>query len=339
MAATTTTKLWGGDALFRERLTEFLLDPIGKADRFEEDAMPVRPLITVYGHHQSDKAQVVKAFCDEHAISARIVQVRLGFTRTAVEEMKRHLMEDVGALSVLILDHADVLLMEPEHADSQLFSLTLRDLALKESILLVGCFDRVLNARETESYGRCAIRPWMHAICYLAPPTSTWISVWLQHQLEGYVERHLNEGFELHLTRDEYTVVAQNCVGASYGHLVAWVRRIWYYAYQSGTRRLTKEWLQTPPLMSVRSGRLHILEEDVRADESKFSIAAGLGPVGAPASVPLQPMAAPVPKYMTTLDEPAEGGPKNDDAMAAVDDEAPFIRPPPPPQSSSGAVE
>jgi hypothetical protein len=308
--------LWLGDAAFQARLTEYILEPIQKADRFEEEAMPVRPLITVYGHHEADKAEVVKHFCKTHSIGAYVIQCRFGFTGDVIHQVNQLFLEEADNFSVLILDHADVLLLEPNDSESQLFALGLRDRILKERILLVGCFDRVLNARETDSYGRNCIRPWMHAICYLAPPSSTWIAAWLQTQLEGYVTRHgAREGFTLHLTEGEYTVVAQYCVGASYGHLVAWVRRIWYHAYQSGQRAITKEWLQTPPLMTVRSGRVHILEDDVRNDESKFSIAAGLGPVGAPAQAPsgppsgghlMQPMPEDMPKavdFQSFMDE------------------------------------
>lgn len=338
MSATTTKTPgpWLGDAAFQARLVEFLVEPIHKAERYEEEAMPVRPLIAVYGHHQSDKAQVVKHFCDTQSISARVVTVRLGFTKEAVREIDQHILEIGESLSVLILDHADVLLLEPEHADSQLFALQLRDLAVKERILIVGCFDRVLNPRETDSVARACIRPWMHAICYLAPPPSTWIAPWLQAQLEGYVTRHADrEGFELQIQRDEYTVLAQHCVCASYGHLVAWVRRIWYEAYKSGTRRLTKDWLQTPPLMSMRSGRLHILDEDVRTDEDRFSIAAGLGPVGAPPSMgPVAPTAhtGAVPRYMTELDPPEPEEPETESMLQRFNEPSQMI-------NSGAAVE
>lgn len=301
LAATTATTLWLGDETFGARLTEYLVEPVLRAHRFEEEAMPVRPMVAVYGHHESDKAAVVLRFCTRHSLSARVVSFRFGATGEAVREIHRALLETAGELAVLILDHADVLILEPDDRDSQLAALNLRALALEHSILLVGCFDRVLNARETDSYARNCIRPWMHAICYLAPPTSPWIATWLVSQLEGYVTRHgPTEGFQLELTPDEAIVVAQHCVGASYGHLVAWVRRIWYHAYQSGTRHITKDWLLAPPLVSMRSGRLHILDEDVRADESKFSIAAGQGPVGPPVA---PGPAAPAPRLMTPMPE------------------------------------
>lgn len=300
----STSTLWLGDETFQARLTEYLVEPVLRADRFEEEAMPVRPMVAVYGHHESDKAAVVLRFCNEHSLCARVVSFRFGATGEAVREIQRALLETQGSLAVLILDHADVLILEPDDRDSQLAALNLRTLALEHSILLVGCFDRVLNARETDSYARNCIRPWMHAICYLAPPTSPWIATWLLAQLQGYVTRHgPTEGFQLELTADEATVVAQHCVGASYGHLVAWIRRIWYHAYQSGTRHITKEWLLSPPLMSMRSGRLHILDEDVRADESKFSIAAGQGPVGPPAHAPQTSSA---PRLMTPMPEDQE---------------------------------
>lgn len=292
---------WLGNEAFQARLREYIVEPISHSARFEPDAMPVRPFIGVYGHRESDKAQVVAHFCRENMIHAEIVTVRFGFTHEAIKEINRLLLERGPDLAVLIIDHADVLLLEPDDAESQRFALNLRYMAEESGLLFVGCFDRILNGRDAESYARAAIRPWLHALCYLAPPHSAWIASFLQHQLEGYVTRHAaTEGFELHLQSNDYIVLAQSCVGASYGHLVAWIRRVWYLAYQTQQKRIDKDWLTTPPLMSVRSGRLHILEEDVRLDESKFSIAVGDGPTASVAAAPAPPSPTFTPKSPPT---------------------------------------
>lgn len=279
--------IWSGDAAFEARLREFLCDPIDHTARFDPTWMPVRRLIGVLGNREAEKATVVAQFCRKHMLTCEVVPVRYGFTTAAIEQIKRTLSGNNGdAVAVLILDHADTLALEPDDVDTQRFALQLEALAVEHAIFVVGCFDRVLkNAQDT--YVRHFWRPWAASVVYLSPPHSTWIAAWLQTQLEGYTNREAvrlsaTEGetnrFAVRITQGEYTVLAQHCVGASYGHLKDWVQRILYWAWQNLSVPITKDLLCGVPFMYGGNRGLHIVPVDVRRDESNFSEAVGQGP-------------------------------------------------------------
>lgn len=287
--------MWPGDATFEARLREFLCDPIDHTDRFHPIWMPVRRLIGVLGNREAEKAAVVAQFCVRHMLNYEVVPVRYGFTTAAITQIKEALSgENRDALAVLILDHADTLALEPDDVDTQRFALQLEALAVEHAIFVVGCFDRVLKHAQ-DTYVRHFWRPWAASVVYLSPPGSAWIAAWLQTQLEGYTIRVTNreavrlsttEGgpnrrtnrFAVCITPGEYTVLAQHCVGASYGHLKDWVQRILYWAWQNTSVPITKDLLCGVPFMYGGNRGLHIVPVDVRRDESNFSEAVGQGP-------------------------------------------------------------
>lgn len=305
MSSVETGTLWLGDAGFNARMRELLCDPIEHRRRFHAEWMPIRRMIGVYGHYEAMKADVVAAFCEANLLTHATVSVRYGFSGAFEEDVRRvletHARED---LSVLIIDHADVLALEPEDAATQRFALKLEKLAEEEHFFIVACFDRVLTDF-SETYVR-HFRLQFPTLAYLAPPPSTWIARYLRAQFEGYLTRAGTAELELKLTDDEFTVVAQHCVGASIGHLRQWVRDVFYEAYRSrsmdgpltGAFAITKDFLCSSPLMRGGNQGLRIMAQDVRRDESKFSVAVGQGPTGSDADSLIKPP----PNYMDKLD-------------------------------------
>jgi hypothetical protein len=204
------------------------------------------------------------------------VVIRFGFTTDAIKQIRSTLDSKSGSLAVLILDHADVLALEPDDVETQRFALELEALAMEHLIFVVGCFDRVLKSA-VDTYVRHFWRPWAVSVLYLAPPHSTWIAAWLQTQLENYVKNH--KEIRLEISEGEYIVLAQHCVGASYGHLKDWIQKILYYAYgHLNDGPITKDLLCGVPFMYGGNRGLHIVPVDVRRDESTFSEAVGQGP-------------------------------------------------------------
>lgn len=313
--------MWPGDATFEARLREFLCDPIDHTDRFHPIWMPVRRLIGVLGNREAEKAAVVAQFCVRHMLNYEVVPVRYGFTTAAITQIKDALSgENRDALAVLILDHADTLALEPDDVDTQRFALQLEALAVEHAIFVVGCFDRVLKHAQ-DTYVRHFWRPWAASVIYLSPPGSAWIAAWLQTQLEGYTIRAANRAQNLVtdrlsategetnraairvcITPGEYTVLAQHCVGASYGHLKDWVQRILYWAWQNTNIPITKDLLCGVPFMYGGNRGLHIVPVDVRRDESNFSEAVGQGP---------------------TVTEPPQGVPNDPTLMETLGDNDP----------------
>lgn len=270
------TSLWCGDPHFEHRLREHLCDPVENTHRYHPVWMPVRHVVAVLGNTEARKAEVVSDFCVRNQLSHKIVPIRYGFTTAAIEQIKETLhKEQRDDLAVLILDHADVLALEPDDVETQRFALQLEALALEHAIFIVGCFDRILKGA-ADTYMRHFWRPWAASVLYLSPPHSTWIAAWLQTHLEGYVKHHPH--LKLEISEGEYTVLAQHCVGASYGHLVDWTQRILYYANQNANTPITKDLLCGPPFMYGGNRGLHIVSTDVRRDESNFSMAVGQGP-------------------------------------------------------------
>lgn len=269
--------MWCGDPLFETRLREMLCDPIEHTDRFDPEWMPVRRLIAVIGNREAQKATVVRQFCQEHFLTSTIVNIRYGFTGSSIQEIKNTLEKKGDSLSVLILDHLDVLAVEPDDVETQRFALELEQLATQNLIFIVGCFDRILK-NSVDTYVKHFWRPWAASVLYLAPPHSTWIAAWLQTQLESYLKQRPRSGIRLKITEGEYAVLAQHCLGSSYGHLRDWIQTILYYAYQHLDAPITKDLLMQTPFMYGGNRSLHILPVDVLRDESNFSIAIGTGP-------------------------------------------------------------
>lgn len=268
--------MWCGDPAFEARMRELLCDPIEHTQRFDPEWMPVRRLVAVLGNREAQKASVVAQFCNRHMLASETVVIRYGFTTDSIEQIKAVLKEKRNTISVLILDHVDVLALEPDDITTQRYALDIEALALEHLIFVVGCFDRVLK-HATDVYVRHFWRPWATATAYLAPPHSTWIAAWLQTQMEAYARSHHDE-IKLEISEGEYTVLAQHCVGASYGHLRDWIQKIFYFAYQNPTVIITKDLLCGVPFMYGGNRGLHIVSQDVRRDESQFSEAIGQGP-------------------------------------------------------------
>lgn len=298
-------ELWLGDPLFQSRLRELLCDPIEHRTRFHADLMPVRRTVAVYGHREAHKAAVVAEFCERNLLTYAVVGARFGFTQDVQKDVESAFREaGQEGLMVLILDHADVLALEPANEETQRFGLRLEDLAQQQLCFVVACFDRVLK-EYTETYVRHFRAQFTTAALYLAPPHSTWISTWLRHQFEAYLKHApANCGLSLGLTDDEWTVLAQHCVGASWGHLRTWVQQVFHEAYRQrgvdGKLVLDRDFLTRPPLMYGGNRGLHIVATDVRRDESNFSMAVGQGPTIAE---PAESLIKPPPSFMEDLDK------------------------------------
>lgn len=297
-------QLWPGDPNFESRLREYLCDPIEHTQRFDPVLMPVRRLVGVLGNREADKASVVAQFCQRNMLSHVTVPIRYGFTTAAIKQIKETLSsEKRDSLAVLILDHVDVLALEPDDVETQRFALDLEAFAVEHLIFVVGCFDRVLK-HAADTYVRHFWRPWAASVVYLSPPHSTWIAAWLQTQLEAYLHGHPG-AVQLQISEGEYTVLAQHCVGASYGHLKDWIQRILYWGYQHLGTPITKDVLMGPPFMYGGNRGLHIVPVDVRRDESNFSEAVGQGPTVVEPQEPQEPSEVPAcPTLMETLDQP-----------------------------------
>lgn len=300
--------LWTGTPDFEKRLREFLCDPIEHTERFDATWMPVRRLVGILGNREAEKAAVVAQFCERHLLSHIVVTVRYGFTGAAIKQIKEELKT---SLAVLILDHADVFALEPDDVETQRFALQLEAFAVEHAIFVVGCFDRILKHSQ-DTYVRHFWRPWAVAVAYLSPPHSTWIAAWLQTHLEDYVSKKAIGTIQLRITEGEYTVLAQHCVGASYGHLKDWIQRILYWAYQNVDTVVTKDLLMGPPFMYGGNRGLHIVPIDVRRDESNFSESVGQGPtVVEPSQEPSEVPACPT--LMETLDQPPPSPPPSEE--------------------------
>lgn len=298
-------ELWVGDASFQARLKELLCDPVEHGLRFHADLLPVRRTIAVYGHREAHKAEVVAEFCERNLLSYAVVSARYGFTQDIAKDVQAAFTRAGSeGIMVLILDHADVLALEPANEETQRFGLQLEDLAQQQLCMVVACFDRVLR-EYTETYVRHFRAPFVNAAVYLAPPHSTWIAAWLRTQFETYIKyAPQGSGLSLGLTDDEWTVLAQHCVGASWGHLREWVQKALHEAFRQrgpdGTLVIDREFLTRAPLMYGGNRGLHIVAVDVRRDESNFSTAVGQGPT---LVEPAESLVKPPPTFMEELDK------------------------------------
>lgn len=269
-----SSSLWCGDARFDDGLRALLCDPVAHTNRYDPLLMPVQRTIAVLGNREAQKANVVEQFCQRNGLPSAIVTIRYGFTTAAIEQIK-HVIGGSDTLAVLILDHLDVFALEPDDVETQRFALQLDALAEQHLIFIVGCFDRILKS-SADTYVKHFWRPWAASVLYLAPPHTTWIAAWLQTQLESYAQKHPE--IALNVSEGEYTVLAQHCIGASYGHLCDWIQRILRFAYQNLSTPITKDLLMEPPFLYGGNRGLHIVPIDVRRDESNFSESVGKGP-------------------------------------------------------------
>jgi hypothetical protein len=254
----------------------------------------------------------METYCEANQIVHACVAVEFGRASHACESIRlmcEGLLNDVSLQPdhhhVLLIEHADVLVLEPDNEDTMRFCLyELAQLAKATNGVFVFLFDRVPGGggggggggapSEGMSfmYRKKFMDQFSNASIYMPPPNSAFRVAHLKHLFGAHASA--TPLVHVQLTDGDYTTLSDlHCVDATPANMRDFVQRIFYDLSSphppeifvkeeeegvSLSLTITLASLTSPPYMTSASGSLRIIAMDPRNADNAFSVQAGRGP-------------------------------------------------------------
>jgi hypothetical protein len=204
--------LWPGSAEFRANLDDFVYKPLRQKSLFHELTHPIYRQAAVFARPGMDTLDALQAYYDYRQITAvKVVEVDFSDSIKGAKD----LLEAITSRQYesIIVNHADVLLLEPGDEAVTKFMLRLSDQLQVYECHVVCIFDRLIKSDDTyatafaKEYRRRVLQQFRDAFLFYSAPDSTFNAKYFQF-LVGTFCTHMQGKYDDAITPDEYTQLA-----------------------------------------------------------------------------------------------------------------------------------
>lgn len=223
---------------------------------YHPDYAPIPWIIGFYGRPGMEKMQVIEKLCLSYGLlsSTTKVDVKLGYVTDALNEIQCTMEaaqsvkfelpspagEEVeshpqgGIQHILIIDHADILVYEPDSEKTLLACLDFKKKCEQSGILLIGLFDRLPGEThgQTSNWIREAHNNFFSqfdTLLYIEAPNEVFRIQLFKYYIEDFV-RHYNNTHDiplkLDIKEDDYTRLALVSTFATPENIITFLRKV-----------------------------------------------------------------------------------------------------------------
>jgi len=302
---------WDGGKEFVADLDHFVKRPAQHPEHVHTLLNPFHHMMAVYGRKGMGKARGLAEYCKRNNVRHATIQVEFGKTVQAVELIQSHFEQilqnppPVNTFDVLILDRADLLILNPEHELTMQLMLELKEEAAKHRCMIFACFDRnpMRQAQgalpESTKQFRARAMAQFTVNFYFAYPTSAYRS-----ELISHVWALATQAFpvlQVHLSEEDYTHLETYTSFCSPLEIVQYMRVIVNRALSENRTHPASKNDQDDKVhinievmratLSSATGSLHVLRFDPKVEEDEYCRLCGKGTIpGASKSVAPKPI-------------------------------------------------
>lgn len=143
--------LYLGNALFRKHFYDRVIYPCANPDKFHPDHLPMQRTFAIYGQKGNQKQAVVAQLLLEADVPFLTLSVSFAMTLNFCDSFQQMAAEHgatknhparAGKVYAVIIDHADILVNEPDDKSVTLLTTQLTSLAEEANLFIIALFDR-----------------------------------------------------------------------------------------------------------------------------------------------------------------------------------------------------
>lgn len=289
---------------------------------YHPDYAPIPWVIGFYGRPGMEKMQVVEKLCLSYGLLSSVtkVDVKLGYVTDALNEIQCTMeaahslkvepppLEEVepsapplgaqGVQHILIVNHADILVYEPDSEKTLLACLDLKKKCEKSGILLIGLFDRLPGETHTQTTNwiREAHNNFFSqfdTLLYIEAPNEVFRIQLFKYYIEDFVQHYNNTHdipLKLDIKEDDYTRLALVSTFATPENIITFLRKVFSKIIHNNEVRkemddedgvfqkgLTVDYIEE--FTNTNFGAPHICPYDACDANNAFATGCGRGPM------------------------------------------------------------
>lgn len=269
---------------------------------FHPTFAPLPWCLAVVGRQGVHKADAITSLCTQYNFPFIKIDVVLGYTLDAIVSMdntlnqvqelnqSEHDSKEIGPRSIIILNHADILLFEPDSETVMLKILSL-DRFQKERILVIAILDRTpadpdIAQRPTKPWEKeCQHKFFSQfkGLGYASCPNGTFRILYFKWAITMFLGHLQASGRNIvvDLSESDYISLADYSTFSTPHNIRLWLRQVFYeFIKATGEESFNMDILKT--FLSHKSGAPHICDYDTRLIEDRFAQYCGKGGIIAP---------------------------------------------------------
>lgn len=293
------TLIWNGGAELIKDLDHFIKQPILHPELVDPVLNPFHHMMAVYGRKGMGKARGISNYCKSINVRHAIIDVEFGKTwqaRELIEGAFQNIAANpppMGTFDVLIIDHADLMILNPDTELTMQLMLELKTEAANHRCMIFACFDRN-PLRQTQSavpentkQFRSRVMAQFTVNFYFAHPTSTFRCDLIRSLLDHAQERYAPH-LKVELSETDYVHMETYTSFCSPLEIINYVRAILNSAL-SENRVHPASFKEDKSLyinlevmrfaLSSATGSLHVLRFDPKIEEDEYCRLCGKGTI------------------------------------------------------------
>jgi len=307
-------KPWSGGKRFTEALDACIGQVFSQREVFNDVVTPVRPILSVYGRDGTGKAEAIADYCKSKDIPCNRIVVEPCKT----VEIKRMIEEQCGLTGrlpgnvsyhvnlVVVIERADLLVFNPDEDDdgvTKIFSLSLKEVALKHGLMLVCMFNKTRRGQPmmATEYAKSFFEQMDDCMLFFSAPDANHRKYMFEYLFSSFAELVSALGrtnISLMLDDGHYEMLADYSAHCTERDIITFCQAMFYRILsphppiecrplgmeneQDNTKYpivvrmpFVESGLHTPNHMKMKC----ITRYDPSLPENEFSISCGLGPV------------------------------------------------------------
>jgi hypothetical protein len=225
--------LYLGNSLFRKHLYEHVIYPCKNPEKYHPDHLPLKRAFGIFGQKGNQKAAVVGQLLREANIPFATLSVKFGttldFCGSFDELMATRIKHPTPQPHVVIIDHADILIHEPDDKEVTLLATQFLERAEEANVLIVALFDRQRGDPNPYKDAFFAQFPFISVLSTAAADNKGFIVDFYKHKFDSFCKHY---DLQNALQELEYQMLADVSAYATIDDMTLFCQRIFNELFQ-----------------------------------------------------------------------------------------------------------
>jgi len=232
--------LYLGNSTFRKHFYDRVIYPCKNPEKFHPDHLPLQRTFAIYGQKGNQKQQAVAQLLEEAEIPYLTLPVTFSMTLNFCDEFDRLVNEfknNKHHMYVVIIDHADILVHEPDDKSVTQITTQLAKYAMDANLFIIALFDR--QRGEPNAYKDAFFSQFPYVSVLSSPATDkTFIAAFYKQKFNSFCNEYKISNT---LQEEEYQMLADASVYATVDDLTKFCQAIYFELVQTESVALSFE--------------------------------------------------------------------------------------------------
>lgn len=286
-----STVVYDGGKEVCDYFEKCIVHPIRNADKYHPQLAPIQYMHAFLGREGHKKCEIIETLAAKFDITVlETISVTIGKCREALTKLQsiasvtNNIEEDRNRF-IIILDHADVLVYEPDDYATMLDATGLLNMAKQSGIFVVALFDRHCNSYDPSKHSAIEQELFhkfytqFNLFIYVPAPDPEYRAQLFRSYFDGF-KAHRPQ-CNIQLSDNDFNQLADCSVYTSASNMMDFLQRFGAYVVRQEDKLndITLETITNAmPTVGVDGVPPHIMRDDPRTAENEFALACGKGP-------------------------------------------------------------